>query len=504
MFLAFEKFLLFFILLISIRKITSTGGLVKERQMTDEQRLLYYLMDGYEKAVRPVKNASHAVVVKLGMTLTNIFEVDEKNQVLTINVWLDQEWKDELLVWKPEDHGGITSIRLPSSHIWLPDILLYNRADDYNNELMPARAMVYFDGTIFWPVPSQIKSVCKIQVALFPFDSQYCSMKFGSWTYIQSQLDLFNRSENIDLSNYVASGEFELISVHQRRNIVSYACCVEKYPDLTFFIHIRRKTLYFVINVIFPCLMMSILTLLVFYLPCDSGQKLVLGITILLSFSVFVLAIAEQMPETSDSIPIIAIYLTTVMSLTSISVVMTVFVLNLHHRGSQNKQVGPRTRLWILVRLKKFLRMTSPIQHAEEFDNKKTGLAGLLSENKNFNIASFLFQNSHNMVDKDNGVNYEMLTNPPDQVRKVNASENDTSNRLLTALKDLLKKTEDEKKFQIVAGEWKMVAKIVDKLLFYIFLLLTCVITVLLLVVIPVIHYGMETNELQEHLYGLH
>ena len=38
------------------------------------------------------------------------------------------------------------------------------------------------------------------------------------------------------------------------------------------------------------------------------------------------LAIAEKMPETSDSMPLIGVYLTVVMGMTSVSVVMTVLV----------------------------------------------------------------------------------------------------------------------------------------------------------------------------------
>lgn len=68
-----------------------TGGdVIVEEGFTEEQRLLYHLLKQYEKAVRPVRNASSPIVVKLGLTLTNIFDMDEKNQVLTINVWLDQ------------------------------------------------------------------------------------------------------------------------------------------------------------------------------------------------------------------------------------------------------------------------------------------------------------------------------------------------------------------------------------------------------------------------------
>ncbi len=52
---------------------------------------------------------------------------DEKNQVMTTNVWLDQEWHDELLTWDPSEFGGITRVRIPCDKIWLPDIVLYNK-----------------------------------------------------------------------------------------------------------------------------------------------------------------------------------------------------------------------------------------------------------------------------------------------------------------------------------------------------------------------------------------
>ena len=43
--------------------------------MSDEQRLFYTLMTGYEKAVRPTKKATDPVVVKLGITLTQIMDI---------------------------------------------------------------------------------------------------------------------------------------------------------------------------------------------------------------------------------------------------------------------------------------------------------------------------------------------------------------------------------------------------------------------------------------------
>ena len=98
-------------------------------------------------------------------------------------------------------------------------------------------------------------------------------------------------------------------------------------------VHIRRRILYYLFNIIFPCIWLSILSLLGFWLPPDSGEKITLGITVLLAFSVFMLLIAESMPATSEMVPLIEIYLTIVMALTSLSIALTVYVLQLHHSG---------------------------------------------------------------------------------------------------------------------------------------------------------------------------
>jgi hypothetical protein len=47
----------------------------EEQGETQEQKLLYHLLKHYERAVRPVRNASHTITVKLGLTLTNIFDM---------------------------------------------------------------------------------------------------------------------------------------------------------------------------------------------------------------------------------------------------------------------------------------------------------------------------------------------------------------------------------------------------------------------------------------------
>lgn len=56
-----------------------------------------------------------------------------------------------------------------------------------------------------------------------------------------------------------------------------YECCQEPYPDVTFTVTIRRRTLYYGLNLLVPCVLISSLALLVFLLPADSGEKISLG-----------------------------------------------------------------------------------------------------------------------------------------------------------------------------------------------------------------------------------
>lgn len=181
-------------------------------------------------------------------------------------------------------------------------------ADDFTEGFMQSKAMVTHAGNVFWPPPAKLRSSCKIDITYFPFDDQRCKMKFGSWTYDGFQVDVTNRSARVDLQNYVYSGEWELLGIKVLRNEVFYPCCSEPYPDVTFYIVMRRRTLYYLFNIIFPCLWLTILSLLGFWLPPDSGEKITLGITVLLAFSVFMLLIAESMPATSEFVPLIGEY----------------------------------------------------------------------------------------------------------------------------------------------------------------------------------------------------
>ena len=120
-------------------------------------------------------------------------------------------------------------------------------------------------------------------------------MKFGSWTYNGFKLDLSLADGDGEEGNGTAyvtaeeNGEWALLGIPGKRNkmFYNYGNGPEPYLDITFTIKIRRRTLYYHFNLVVPCILIASMAVLGFTLPPDSGEKLSLGVTILLSLTVF-------------------------------------------------------------------------------------------------------------------------------------------------------------------------------------------------------------------------
>ena len=76
-----------------------------------------------------------------------------------------------------------------------------------------------------------------------------------------------------------------------------------------FTLHIRRRTLYYIFNLVFPCVLISFMSVLGFTLPPDSGEKIGLEIITLLSIIMFSQFFMGIIPESSLSVPKISMYI---------------------------------------------------------------------------------------------------------------------------------------------------------------------------------------------------
>ena len=125
-------------------------------------------------------------------------------------------------------------------------------------------------------------------------------------------------------------------------------------------IRLRRKTLFYTVNLIVPCVGISFLTVLTFYLPSDSGEKISLCVSILLSLTVFFLLLAELIPPTSLVVPLIGKYLLFTMVLVTLSILITVIVLNVHFRSPNTHSLPDWAKNLFLCVMPRLLLMRQP------------------------------------------------------------------------------------------------------------------------------------------------
>ena len=57
----------------------------------------------------------------------------------------------------------------------------------------------------------------------------------------------------------------------------------------------------------------SVLSLLSFFLPSEAGERITLVITNMLALTVFMLIVADILPATSEVVPLISVYFTSIL-----------------------------------------------------------------------------------------------------------------------------------------------------------------------------------------------
>ncbi|XP_068810692.1 uncharacterized protein [Struthio camelus] len=351
------------------------GGLC----VNQEERLIHHLFEekGYDKEVRPVVSIDQTVDVYLALTLSNLVSLKEADETLTTNLWIEHGWTDYRLQWNESEFGGIKVLRLPPDMLWLPEIVLENNNDGLFQIAYYCNVLIYSTGYVYWLPPAIFRSACPINVNFFPFDWQNCTLKFSSLAYNAREISMHLKEESdmktgkyyrvewiiIDPEGFTENGEWEIIHRAARKNIhPNNPPESSEHQDITFYLIIKRKPLFYIINIVTPCVLIAFMVILVFYLPADSGEKMTLVISVLLAQSVFLLLISQRLPATSHAVPLIGKFLLFIMLLVTVVVVICVMVLNFHFRTPSTHIMSDWVKEVFLETLPRLLHMSQPAE----------------------------------------------------------------------------------------------------------------------------------------------
>ncbi|XP_029107216.1 5-hydroxytryptamine receptor 3A [Scleropages formosus] len=297
-------------------------------------RLSEYLSAGYKKGVRPVRDWRQTTMVAIDLMVYSILSVDEKNQVLTTYIWYRQQWVDEFLVWNPEDFDDVKQVSIPTTNVWVPDILINEFVDVGKSPDIPY-VYVRHNGLVRNYKPIQVVTACSLNIYNFPFDVQNCSLTFQSWLHIINDINitLIRTPDEVkfDKSLFMNQGEWELLHILSKYKSFSIDEN-DHYAEMKFHVVIRRRPLFYTVNLLLPSIFLMLMDIVGFYLPPDSGERVSFKITLLLGYSVFLIIVSDTLPATAIGTPLIGVYFVVCMALLVISLTETVLIVRLVHK----------------------------------------------------------------------------------------------------------------------------------------------------------------------------
>ncbi|XP_076314678.1 neuronal acetylcholine receptor subunit alpha-9-like isoform X2 [Tachypleus tridentatus] len=416
-------------------------------------------------------------------------QMDERRHILTTSCWITQKWTDYYLRWNVSDFNGIPVVRIPASQVWRPDISLYNNAGFYQHaDGDTTNVIVRHTGDVTWRARAVLRSSCPMDMKYFPFDVQTCSLKFASRSYDGLQIELIKEAGQSELNEYQENGDFELSDFSATSTVFQYSCCEEFYLEISYRLELRRRPLYYVFNLILPCLLMNSLALVTFCMPCESGEKVTFSTCIFLTLILFFVLVRDILPP-SHKTPLISLHYVITICLVASTTVFTVFSLNVHHQGRFDKEVPQCLRNVMLGSLAKFTcckcSSDSESNHENQSDDEKSNVEHLSVNEDNKLWFGRIEQYKFSPRLRQRKETKEMSGN----IDFFEDEHNKQHLKILSKIHESVKRNDmrmcEKKRRENNKSEWHQVSLVCDRLWLVLFLIASAVGTLLILLSSP-------------------
>ena len=198
-----------------------------------------------------------------------------------------------------------------------------------------------------------------------------------------------------------------------------------------------------------------------FWLPPESGAKMVLGMNIFTSFFLLLLLLSKSLPSASDQIPLIGAYYCLNMVIIATSTIGSTLIVHIYYRG-QYKVPWIYRKVFLNYLAKIFFMDLANGQSAKTQSESKTERT-----NVHLKIRSLTNEKSFRMRKKQRLINYEKNLNR-DICFSLNLIKND-----MKEIRDYLSHT--QKKLANIdsklkhSKEWKQIALVLDRFLFFLY-----------------------------------
>jgi hypothetical protein len=302
----------------------------------------------YNNLIFPRNDFTQTIKVDIGFSLISITDFDEVAGTLEVIGTLTITWYDQLVddAYDEDDHGSFTETTIPNAYVWKPPVSLFNSASaivpvgDLSNYVRMYRIInsthaFYQHSLMEWKPGVVTKTGCVVDVGFFPFDKQSCNITFTHWGFTDQQVKFEPSAATLDLTDYNPSDEWSLLSTKLIEETVDGGSFVKMELSLS------RKPTYYLVNFFLPIIILGVLNALVFILPLESGERVGYSVTSFLTFAVYLSLIAEGMPRTSEPMAILSYYLMSMVVVSAVATIITIFTLRVYLKDEDDPVPSP-------------------------------------------------------------------------------------------------------------------------------------------------------------------
>lgn len=206
-----------------------------------------------------------------------------------------------------------------------------------------------------------------------------------------------------------------------------------------------------------------------------------LSIFALLTLTVFLLLLADKVPETSLSVPIIIKYLMFTMILVTFSVILSVVVLNLHHRSPHTHQMPLWVRQIFIHKLPLYLGLKRP---KSERDQKPEPPPVALRESLGSGwgrgtdeyfirkpSSDFLFPKPNRFQPELSALDLRRFIDGPNRA----VSLPPELREVVSSISYIARQLQEQEDHDSLKEDWQFVAMVVDRLFLWTFIIFTSV-----------------------------
>ncbi|GMS95849.1 hypothetical protein PENTCL1PPCAC_18024, partial [Pristionchus entomophagus] len=297
------------------------------------------ILDGYDRRVAP-SPPNGPVLIHMTIVLGILTELRENQQVASIVMSHVQRWKDPGLAWNPDKFNGTRQIIMPVSSIWVPKMFIYNSME--TKQMLPDEkfdARINYLGEVKVNNPEYVTVICRLNIDLFPFDTQFCAIAFASPLLNVGEMDV-NVTDPPRDSYFTGNAEWEVVNVSTRR--MTFLEDGEYRVEVHYIMTVTRRPVYYITVIVVPTFLISALSILGIFSPGTNdgprNEKVSLGLGSLLAMTVLLDIVAGAMPK-SNSIPLLGYYIVAEIIVCALAVAVSMGLLSASRAKIQEERM---------------------------------------------------------------------------------------------------------------------------------------------------------------------